>query len=106
MAIQAYGMLDSYDPDVRYHAGAIHIRLGQYREALAIADTIQAEARDHLFGDLLRAEVAQAKGEQAALTRSRRAFLDHYDGQMAAGRTEYQEHRALLDEFRRQAQGQ
>lgn len=106
MAIQAYGMLDSYDPDVRYHAGAMHIQLGQYREALALADTIQAEAKDHLFGDLLRADAAQAKGDQALLRRSRRAFLDHYDGQMAAGRTEYQEHRALLDDFRSQAQEQ
>jgi hypothetical protein len=106
MAIQAYGMLDSYDPDVRYHAGAIHIRLGQYGEALALADTIQAEAKDHLFGDLLRAEVAQVKGDQAMFRRNRQAFLDHYDSQMAAGRPEYQEHRALLDEFRGQAQRQ
>lgn len=103
MAIQAYGMLDSQDPDVRYHVGAIHIRLGQFQEALALADTIQAEAKDHLFGDLLRAEVAQAQGDQPLFEKSRRAFLVHYDGQMAAGRAEYQEHRALLDQFRSQA---
>jgi hypothetical protein len=103
MAIQAYDMLDGYDPDVRYHAGAIRIQLGQYAEALALADTIQAEAKDHLFGDMLRAEVAQAKGDQALLQKSKRAFLAHYDGQIAAGRAEYQEHRAVLDEFRKQA---
>jgi hypothetical protein len=102
MALQAYGMLDTQDPDVRYHAGEIHIRLGQFAEALALADTIQAEAKDHLFGDLLRAEAAAAKGDRVLLQKSRAAFLTHYDGQIAAGRPEYQEHRALLDTFRSQ----
>jgi hypothetical protein len=106
MAIQAYAMLESYDPDVRYHAGVIHILLGQYGDALALADTIQAEAKDHLFGDMLRAEAARAKGDSPLVTRSRRAFLAHYEAQLAAGRAEYQEHRALLDQFRSQAQGQ
>jgi hypothetical protein len=104
MALTAYTMLDSLDPDVRYHAGAIHIRLGQYPEALALADTIQAEAKDHLFADLLRAETAQARGDRAGFARSRRAFLQHYDAQLATGRPEYQEHKAMLEDFRRQAQ--
>jgi hypothetical protein len=104
MAISAYGMLDSYDPDVRYHAGAVHIQLGEYPAALALADTIQQDVKDHLFADMLRAEVAQAKGDQAAMTRSRKVFLQHYDAQIATGRPEYQEHRAMLDEFKRQAQ--
>jgi hypothetical protein len=106
MALQAYGMLDIQDPDVRYHAGEIHIRLGEFAEALALADTIQAEAKDHLFGDLLRAQAAEAKRDRALLQESRAAFLTHYDGQIAAGRAEYQEHRALLDSFRSQAQKQ
>jgi len=103
MAVQAYGMLDSYDPDVRFHAGTIYIRLGRYPEALALADTIQAEAKDHLFGDLLRAEAGQASGDRALFDRSRRAFLAHYASQIASGRPEYQDHQAMLDEFRKQA---
>lgn len=103
MAITAYGMLDGYDPDVRFHAGVIHLRLGHYAAALALADSIQAEAKDHLLGEMLRAETAQARGDQAALTRSRRAFLAHFDAQIASGRPEYQEHHAMLEEFRKQA---
>jgi hypothetical protein len=104
MAVQAYGMLDEYDPDVRYHAGEIMLRMGQVAKALALADTIQSEVKDHLFGDMLRAEAAQAKGDRELLERSRRAFLAHYPAQMASGRPEYQEHRGMLDEFRKQAQ--
>jgi hypothetical protein len=103
MAIAAYGMLDSYDPDVRFHAGVIHLQLGQYPEAQALADSIQAGSKDHLLGEMLRAETAQARGDQAGLARSRRAFLQHYDAQMASGRPEYQEHKAMLEEFKKQA---
>ena len=103
MANAAYGMLDGYDPDVRFHAGVIHIQQGQYAQALALADTIQTEAKDHLLGEILRAQTAQARGDRAALTRSRRAFLQHFDAQMASGRPEYQEHRTMLEEFRKQA---
>jgi hypothetical protein len=102
MAISAYGMLDSYDPDVQYHAGSVHIQLHEYPAALALADTIQREVKDHLFADMLRTEVAQAKGDQAALTKGRKAFLQHYDAQIATGRSEYQEHRSMLDEFKSQ----
>ncbi len=102
MAIAAYGMLDTIDDDLRFHAGAIHVRLGQYPEALALADTIQADAKDHLFADLLRAEVAQAKGDRAAFDRSRRNFLSHYDAELALKRPEYEEHKAMLEEFKSQ----
>ena len=100
MALLAYGMLDSYDPDVRFHAGTIHIRLGQYAEALALADTIDAEVPNHLFADLLRAEVAQDQGNRAAFEKSRRSFLAHSDAQIASGRPEYQEHQAVLTAFK------
>jgi hypothetical protein len=103
MALAAYGALEQPDPDLRYHAGVIYSRVGQYPAALALADTIQAEAPDHLFADILRADVAQAKGDQAALARSRRAFLAHVDKQLASGRPEYSEHREFIEEFRRQA---
>lgn len=103
MALAAYRALEQPDPDLRYHAGVIYSRVGQYPAALALADTIQAEAPEHLFADILRAEVAQAKGDQAALIRSRRAFLSHLDRQLASGRPEYSEHRELIEEFRRRA---
>lgn len=104
MAIAAYGMLDSVDVDLRYHAGALYIRSGAYPEALALADTIQAAARDNLLGDILRLEVAQTRGDRALETRARRAFLEHYDAQIALRRPEYEEHRAMLDDLRKKLQ--
>lgn len=106
MAIAAYGMLDQVDVDLRYHAGTLYIQTGGYKEALALADTIQAEARDNLLGDMLRLEVAQARKDAAATARYRKAFLDHYDGQLALKRPEYQEHTAMLAELRKQLEQQ
>ena len=103
MAIAAYDMLEQPDPDLRYHAGVIYSQVGQYPAALALADTIQAAAPDHLFADMLRAGVAQAKGDQPALGRSRRAFLSHVERQVASGRPEYEKHREMIEEFRKQA---
>lgn len=100
MALTAYSMLDSIDTDLRFHAAAIYLRLGQYPEALALADTIQIGAKDHLFADLVRAEVAQAKGDSAQFDRIRKNFLAHYDAELARKRPEYEEHKAMLESFR------
>jgi len=103
MALSAYGMLDTIDTDVRFHAAAIHLRLKQYPEALALADTIQAGAKDHLFADLIRAEAAQARGETAQFDRIRRNFRAHYDAELAQKRPEYLEHKDMLESFKAQA---
>lgn len=103
MALTAYTMLDTIDTDLRFHAAAIHLRLGQYPEALALADTIQMGAKDHLFADLVRAEVAQAKGDKAQSARIRQNFLAHYDAELARNRPEYEEHKAMLESFKNQA---
>jgi hypothetical protein len=103
MALAAYGMLEKPDADLRYHAGVIQAQVGQYPAALALADTIQAEAPGHLFGDMLRAEVARRLDDQAALSRTRRAFLAHLTRQLGSGRPEYEKHREVIEEFRRQA---
>ncbi|MFN8647151.1 MAG: zinc ribbon domain-containing protein [Gemmatimonadales bacterium] len=100
MALQAYGMLDQVDADARYHAGVIHIQLGDYPAALALADTIQAEAPKHLFASLLRLEVGQASRDAAASDRARRAFLADFDQELRAGRPEYDEHRPMLDDLK------
>jgi len=101
MGIAAYGMLDGYDPEVQFRAGEVHLALGDYAGALALADTIQGQAKDHLFADLLRAEAARVRGDSAAFDRGRRAFLKHFDAQMATGRPEYQAHSQMLRDFQR-----
>jgi hypothetical protein len=100
MAVGAYGMLDHFTPDLQFHAGEVMIIQKNYAAALALADTIQAEAKDHLLGDVLRADAAKAKGDQATYQRARQAFLAHYDQQLTSGRPEYQEHRAVIDAFK------
>jgi len=104
MAIAAYGMLDQIDPDLRFHAGAIHIQMGDYAGALALADTIATDAPDHLFATLLRAEVAEAKGDATGARRYRKSFVEHYATEIARGRPEYTEHLALLEEFKQQSE--
>jgi hypothetical protein len=102
MALTAYTMLDTVDADLRFHAAELFIQLGQDRAGLALADTIQAGAKNHLFADVVRAEVAARQKDTAAYDRSRRNFLAHYDAEIASKRPEYEEHKALLEEFKAQ----
>lgn len=104
MALAAYGMLDQIDVDLRYHAGALQVRAGNYPAAIALADTIQALSPDNLLGDLLRLEVAQDRADSAGIRAVTRQYLAHFDRQIASGRPEYTEHRTMLDDLRRQLQ--
>lgn len=103
MALGAYRMLDTVNADARYHAAMVHLILGDFPGALALADTIQAGAPGHLFADVIRGETADRSNDTALLNRSYRAFLDHFDRELQAGRIEYQEHRPILDDFRTRA---
>lgn len=104
MALSAYGMLDAYDDDLRFHAGLIHLQLGQAAAAAALADTIQRGTPGHLLGEVLRANAADQQGDRPGYDRSRRAFLANFDREVASDRPEYAEHRRLLDEFRSRAE--
>jgi hypothetical protein len=104
MALAAYTMIEQVDVDLRYHAGALQIRAGNYPAALALADTIMSLSPDHLLGDLLRLEVAQDRADSAAIKQFTQQFLAHFDRQIASGRPEYAEHRNMLDDLRRQLQ--
>lgn len=103
MAIGAYEMLDTVNADARYHVAMIHVILGDFPGALALADTIQSGAPGHLFADIIRGETADRKNDTALLNKSYRDFLDHYDREIKAGRVEYDEHRPILDDFRTRA---
>ena len=77
---------------------AIHVRLGDYAAALALADTIQAEAPRHLFGDLLAARGGPGPGAtRPTPSAPARPSCGHYDAEIKAGRPEYREHQAMLD---------
>jgi hypothetical protein len=100
MALGAYQQLDARDADARYHAAMLHTQVGEFPAALALADTILAETPGHLFGYLVRGEVAELRNDTAGRAQAHRDFLKHYDGESRAGRVEYLEHKPVLDEFK------
>ena len=106
MALGAYSMLAApeVDADARYHAATIHLVIGDFPAALALADTMQSVAPEHLLSEVVRGEVADRRNDAAALQSSYRAFLAHYDRELRAGRVEYAEHKPILDDFRTRAQ--
>lgn len=106
MALTAYEMLDQVDADLRYHAASLHLRVGGYAEALALADTIAREAPNHLLAYVIRVEAAEARGDRPAAGQSRKQFLRDYVAQLATGRPEYTEHKAMLEELKRQFEQQ
>lgn len=106
MAILAYGMLDTVNADVRYHAAVLYAESNQPAAALALADTILAEYPDHLFGYLVRGEVADRRGDRDAAARARADFMKHYDTEIKrTDRPEYTEHKPVIDEYRNSASG-
>ncbi|HET8621970.1 MAG TPA: zinc ribbon domain-containing protein [Gemmatimonadales bacterium] len=100
MTLGAFDQLDAKDADARYHAGVVMIETGQLDEAAAQADTILRGAPDHLFGFLLRAAVADRRGDSAAAARAREGFNRRYESELATRKPEYGEHRAALEAFR------
>jgi Double zinc ribbon len=104
MALGAYQQLGSRDADARYHAAVLYLQVGDLAPARALADTILAVSPGHLFGYVVQGTVAQIAGDSAGLNRARLRFLEHYPAEMRSNRTEYQDHRPVLEEFRREAE--
>jgi hypothetical protein len=103
MALMAYAQLDTIDADARYHTALLKVHTGDVEASRALADSILAQSPGHLFGYIIQGTVARFRKDQKALARAYRGFLKHYDGEMKAGRPEYQEHRTSLDDFRKAA---
>jgi hypothetical protein len=100
MAILAYGMLDTVTADARYHAAVLYAESGQAASALALADTILAQNPNHLFGYLVRGEVADRRRDAAAAAAARKDFMAHYQAEIGrADRPEYGEHKPVIDEY-------
>ena len=106
MAIGAYSQLDSVNVDARYHAAVLHAQVGEFAAARALADTILREVPGHLFGHVIRGEVARLENDGPTLARAHREFLASYDAEMTANRVEYLEHGPVLQRFRTEALGQ
>jgi hypothetical protein len=100
MAINAYSALGTLDPDAHYHVGLISAITGNLEEALARADSMDAQVPGHLLASMLRNSVAQMGGDEAASLAAQRAFLEHYDEQITTGRQEYIDHQRSIEPFK------
>jgi len=105
IALEAYAMLDSLDPDARFHVGLLYQMTGDYDAVLAQADTIELDTRNHLFALLLRDRVYLAREDVELVEGNHVRFLERYDSEIALGRPEYELHSTMLDTFRRKAGG-
>jgi hypothetical protein len=104
MALGAYQQLETRNVDARYHAGVLNLQVGNFAAARALADTILTDTPTHLFGYVLRGEVARLQGDSVQLQRAQREFLRQYSAEKGAGRVEYLEHEPVVEEFKGQAE--
>jgi len=101
MALAAYAQLlpGDVDADARYHAAMIRMHTDDLAGAAALADTIRAEAPDHLFSYVIHGTLARQRGDQPRLKTEQAEFLKRYTAEMAAERPEYGLHTFILDQF-------
>jgi hypothetical protein len=103
MAMMAYAQLDTVDADARFHAALLQVHTGNADGAKALGDTVLSQTPGHLFGYVILGTVARWKKDEPALRKAYAGFLQHYDAEMKAGRTEYDEHTKSLEDFRKAA---
>lgn len=101
MAAEAYNMLPEADrdADARYHMAALHLMVGRFPSALALADTILQASPDNLTAYYIRALAAEFEGDSTAAARARSAFRTHYTAEIDKPLPEYTHHRPLFDAF-------
>jgi hypothetical protein len=100
MGVQAYGMVPpaEIDADARFHVGLLELMQGNPGAARQSADTILSGNPDHLLGWILKGQIAEAEGDEAALADARRSFQAALATERAAGRPEYEQHATLIDQ--------
>ena len=103
MALQAYAGTPM-DIDARLHIGMIDMAMGNLDAAAAQADSIVRSSRTHLFGSLLKAEVAERRGNAAAAKPAWQTFLSNYDAERAKNLPEYEQHATVLADAKTTAQ--
>lgn len=104
MALQAYDNLDRLDNDARYHIALLRLTTEDIPGARVQIEMLRQAAPQHLLAHMLEQRIAAHDGKKDAAARAYRAFLAAYDAEMAAGRTEYADHRGTLERFRQEAQ--
>lgn len=103
MALGAYDQLPASDrdADARYHMAALHLLVGQFPAALALADTILTLSPNNLTGYYIRGLAAEFQADSGAARDARRAFRANFDTEIGKAQPEYTHHRPLLDQYLR-----
>lgn len=104
MALQAYNGLGALDNDAHYHVALIHLTAGDTAKARAQIASLRKSVPGHLLASMLEYQIAERAGNEGAALRAYKAFLAAYDTEIAAARTEYQDHQSAIDRFRQAAQ--
>jgi hypothetical protein len=103
MALAAYEDVPELDADGHYHMAVLHLAAGDPAAARARADSILADAPDHLFGLFTAAQSEQAMGNTRAAQALYTRFNESFDAETALGRAEYGEHQAVMPMMRQEA---
>lgn len=103
MALIAYDELGALDNDARYHVALIQLVAGDTAKARMHVDSLRKAVPGHLLASMLEHQIAERDGNREGVARAYRTFLAAYDAEIAVGRTEYQDHRGLIDRFREAA---
>lgn len=104
MALMAYERVPELDVDGRYHLAVLQLVNADPQAAREQADSILAVVPDHLFGLFTAAQAEQAMGNEAEAGELYRRFLDRFDAEVDADRTEYREHAQVLPAMREEAE--
>lgn len=103
MAVQAHQRLSPLDPDARFHIGELELMRGGTAVALTQADSLEMEVPGHLFVFVLRGKAAERLGDQSAAEEAYRLFRTNEEEQLGLNRSEYEQHRFVLNQFRDRA---
>lgn len=97
MATQAYEMLGTMTPHIRYDIGMIAVVAGEAAVATAQADTILTADKTHLLGLLLATKAAAMRNDAAARTAFEKRFLAAVPAELAKKLPEYDDHKSDID---------
>ena len=103
MSIAAYERARPLNADGFYHLSLLQRMAGDAQAALATAGEALEASPDHLLNLGAAAEAAEALGDSAQARDYWQRFVDAYDGEMEAGREEYQMHGTMMGELLQRA---
>lgn len=101
MAAESYNMLPAAerDTDARYHMAALHLLVGRFPSALALADSILVASPGNLTAYYIRGLAADFERDTAALRAAQQDFRSHYATEIDKPQPEYTHHRPMLDAY-------